>query len=138
VTDEIQARLPNDHLIFPAPRRTGKTSILHWLKDNPDTDADFFLLNLEGESTANGWIASMMRALLEEKAFHNLLSKVGAPLGKIVDQLKRVEKIEVGGIGGISLKDAVGPDWKDSAAKFLRAVQGHGRPVVVFLLDEFP
>lgn len=135
VIKELKAAL-EDHVLFLAPRRTGKTSILYHLRTVMDTETAVFFINLEKFKTPQEWVGSMMECLLSDRKFHSILRSMGKSYEKIMGQFNRIESIEASGIG-MKLRESVGDNWKRTAEMFLHKLTKMEHRVL-FLLDEFP
>lgn len=113
--------LKNEHVLFLAPRHTGKTSVLlHLQKVAP---AKVVFLDLEGFDHPDLWIKSMISALSDIKdevwlqkikSFRNLMPRVRSDLIEITDA-----------------------NWEEKANNLLKILNEINEPVW-FLLDEFP
>lgn len=137
--DRLLRALQRDHVAFLGPRRTGKTSILQDLANNPPTGVIAIKLDLQGLRSVPAWLNLM---LAETKRVLELppeklgwLKKTGGNVGSI---LKRVEQITVLG-NGIKLSNGqpAVDDWQPVADQFLELLTEHQLPIY-FLLDEFP
>ncbi len=136
ITEELVEAFEEDHILFLAPRRTGKTSILFNLRDNRFGNFDFFFLNLEGFNSPSEWIAAMMELLLKDEVFHSLIKSVSKSIKVVIEQINRIESVKGAGFG-LKLRKAVEADWKSTADNLLDKLSKMEHPVV-FLLDEFP
>lgn len=136
VTTEIRNAMRHDHVLLLAPRRTGKTSLLHHIADNSEEHGDAFYINLEKYETPDQWIAAMMACLLSDRRFHSLLSSINKKCEAIVRMAGRIESV---GFSELSMKirESVGKDWRRTAEDFLLRLTKTKRSII-FFLDEFP
>jgi len=117
----LERGLEGEHILFLAPRRTGKTSLLRRLENQPPAGAKAIFINLERFTHPKQWIEQMAKALRKDSQFVQKMKKVGGWLSRIEsDSFKLAET-----------------DWTDSADAFLEELNRLDRPVL-FLLDEFP
>ena len=137
--DRLLRALQRDHVAFLGPRRTGKTSILIDLVDNPPDGIAAVKLDLQGLRSVPAWLNLM---LTETKRVLELPPKrfrwLKAAGGKVGSILTRVDQITVLG-NGIKLttgQPAV-ESWQPVADQFLGLLKEHQLPIY-FLLDEFP
>ena len=123
--DNIVTNLLNalriEHVLFLAPRRTGKTSVVLHLKEIAPARCVF--INLEKYNHPRLWIKAMVKALrgIQDNTWLQNLKAMG-------DFLERLDS-EV-----VNLREE---DWNDAADRLMEGL-GHLRKPVWFLLDEFP
>lgn len=128
----LQERVLRDvgrgHVSLLAPRRTGKTSLLTFLRDScPGTELRP-LINVERCAGPAEWIAAMLGPLAEPPSGWG---KARDKLGKLFTKL---DGVEITGLGKLRLRDG---DWEGPAERVLDTLLALDRPVT-FLLDEFP
>ncbi len=117
----LERGLEVEHILFLAPRRTGKTSLLRRLENQPPAGAKAIFINLERFTHPKQWIEQMVKMLHKDNQFAQGMKKVGGFLARIEsDSFKLAEA-----------------DWTDSASAFLEELNRLDQPVL-FLLDEFP
>jgi uncharacterized protein len=85
-----------EHILFVAPRRSGKTSLLYYLQDNPQEGKVLLFLEVESVSSVEDFFSRLGKALLHDDEYTSTSIRVGE---KTRTFLKRIR-----GIGG----DAVG------------------------------
>ena len=138
VRSRLLRALSRDHVAFVGPRRTGKTSILKNIAQNPPPGTAAVFLDLEKFSTVPEWLTAL---LVPTKGLITGADKTGwlAGSGKTAKSLlARIEKLEVLG-NGITLA----PDrsnlyaWRPVADEFQKLLHDADLPIY-FLLDEFP
>lgn len=112
-----------EHVLFLAPRRTGKTSILHQLLEDTPAPAQAVYIDLEGLDHPRLWIRAMADAILKIKDDRWLQIAQ-----KIPDIMRRFES---------DLFQISETDWEDKADQLMHELQQLDLPVW-FLLDEFP
>jgi AAA+ ATPase superfamily predicted ATPase len=131
--------LQRDHVAFLGPRRTGKTSILLDLVNNPPDDITAIKLDLQGLRSVPAWLNLMLaetkRVLELPPGKIGWLRTAGGNVGSI---LNRVEQITVLGQGiKLSSGQPAVDSWQPVADQFLELLTEHQLPIY-FLLDEFP
>ena len=131
--------LSRDHVAFLGPRRTGKTSILLDLRNNPPAGISPVFLDLQGLRSVPAWLNLM---LLETKTLLETQPEKLPWLKNLrkgsIGLLKRVEQITVAGTGiKLSPGQPAVESWEPVANEFLALLHDHELPIY-FLLDEFP
>ncbi|MDR4514289.1 hypothetical protein [Nitrosomonas sp.] len=121
VIDQLVRALEVEHVLFLAPRRTGKTSILFRLREVAPAQAAF--IDLEGLDHPQFWIRSMVdsvRAINDER-WLQIVKKMPDFLRGFKSDLFEISET----------------NWEDSADHLMHDLNQLGTPVW-FLLDEFP
>jgi len=121
IVNNLLNALRVEHVLFLAPRRTGKTSVVLHLKEIAPARCVF--INLEKCNHPRLWIKAMVKALrgIQDNTWLQNLKAMG-------DFLERLDS-EV-----VNLREE---DWNDAADRLMEGL-GHLREPVWFLLDEFP
>ena len=121
IVNNLQNALRVEHVLFLAPRRTGKTSVVLHLKEIAPARCVF--INLEKCNHPRLWIKAMVKALrgIQDNTWLQKIKTAG-------DFLERLDS-EV-----VNLRET---DWNDAADRLMEGL-GHLREPVWFLLDEFP
>ncbi len=117
----LQRGLDAEHVLFLAPRRTGKTSLLKQVAKQPPSGAKAIYINLERFSHPKDWIAQMAKELAKHKGWFEAKKRVGGFLSRFESEFFKLT--ETG--------------WTDSAGEFLEELNRLDQ-AVLFLLDEFP
>ncbi|ACF12909.1 hypothetical protein Ctha_0438 [Chloroherpeton thalassium ATCC 35110] len=125
------------HIVFSAPRRVGKTSIMKDLAKNPPEGILAFYDIIESDKTQKDLFKRLFNLLLERTKTHERLFE------RIRQYLK---EIKIGGAsvtgeadsitGGINF-DKVELDYKNELLRLIEHL-GKEKVRIVFLLDEFP
>ena len=133
--DGLTRALQGGHVAFLGLRRTGKTSCLKAIVAHPPAEYVPLLLNLEKHHSIIDWLKDMVGAtrIALDKPTH----KLGWFKERGADFLKRLDKIEVQGIGSIQLSASKESAWRPAADDFLDLLKESDAPLL-FLLDEFP
>ncbi|MCW5598213.1 MAG: ATP-binding protein [Nitrosomonas sp.] len=113
--------LQNEHVLFLAPRRTGKTSVLLYLQRVAPAKVVF--LDLEGFDHPDLWIKSMINALgdIKDEIWVQKLKSLKNFMPRLRSDL-------------IEIAEA---NWEEKANNLLKALNELNEPVW-FLFDEFP
>lgn len=121
ITQRLLKTLQMEHVLFLAPRRTGKTSVVLNLMEQASAQCVF--LNLEKCNHPMLWIKSMAAKLseIQDESWLRLLKATGDFLPRLNSEI-------------LELKEA---DWNQAAERLLKNLGKLNKPVW-FLLDEFP
>jgi uncharacterized protein len=133
--DGLTRALQGGHVAFLGSRRTGKTSCLKAIVAHPPADYVPLLLNLEKHHSIIEWLKDMVGA--SQVALDKPTRKPGWIKERGAEFIKRLEKIEVQGIGSIQLGASKESVWRPSADDFLDLLKETDAPLL-FMLDEFP
>ena len=98
IINRIYRRLEGDnHLYLSAPRRSGKTSIMRALEDNPREGYIFIYLNVEDCSNMEDYFR-LLAEELERNAAHGKLAKLGDQAKSALQAfLERIKKVKIAG-----------------------------------------
>lgn len=121
ITERLQRALKAEHVLFLAPRRTGKTSVLLNLRNHAVHPAVF--LDLEGFNHPKYWIEAMAGALSEmrDQPWLRTLKNAEGVITRLQSEVLQITEA----------------DWMDKATRLMNALEDLEAPVW-FLLDEFP
>ena len=135
---ELWQTLRTGHVVLTAPRRTGKTSVMDYLRDHPDNGFSVVSINVQDLTHP----ADFFQVLLDE--FHDahpdfVRDQLAAGWELVSGVLGKVE--EIGG-GGFKLRlRQSDPDWRTNWRQhgdtFLAQARKTGVPIL-FIIDEFP
>ena len=135
---ELGQTLRTGHAVLTAPRRTGKTSVMDYLRDHPETGFSVVSINVQDLTHP----ADFFQVLLD--GFHDahpdfVRDQLAAGWGLLSGVLTRVDEIGVGGFK-LALRRS-DPGWRDNwrqhGDKFLAQARNTGVPIL-FIIDEFP
>lgn len=121
VIQQLLRALKAEHVLFLAPRRTGKTSVLLNLQKHTDARAVF--LDLEGFDHPKLWIKAMADTLstLQDPIWLQALKQAGDFLPRLKTKYGHIEAA----------------DWHEKADDLMADLRTLNQPIW-FLLDEFP
>lgn len=128
ITSVLTEGLQNDHIIFPGPRRTGKTSILLNLKATFPPPGRAVLVNAEKYSKPT----ELIQGIAKEVITPDLKKRVGKILKSGASKLKGVKL----SIFGVDFNQAAETDWAQAAEGLLQALIEEKNPVLI-MIDEF-
>lgn len=135
---ELWQVLRTGHLVLTAPRRTGKTSVMDYLRDHPENG--FRVVSINPQDLTHP--ADFFQVLLD--AFHDahpdfLRDQLAAGWGLVSGVLDKVESIGVGAFK-LALRES-DPDWRENWRRhgdtFLARARNAGDRIL-FIIDEFP
>ena len=121
ISQKLQRALQVEHVLFLAPRRTGKTSVLLDLQRNAPERTVF--LDLEGFDHPDAWIDAMIDGLsrIKDERWLQKLKQFGDFLPRLKSEYVAI----------------AAADWHAKGQGLMNALQQLDEPVW-FLLDEFP
>ena len=124
-----------EDLLLTAPRRVGKSSILHYIKNNPHDGYIVKYLSIMGVDDANEYFKLIYDALLEDDEIFGFWNS-------FIEKRKleaKSAKDKVSGIGldGIGLEGKVEINYFEKTKELLKSLPKETKRVI-FMLDEFP
>ena len=135
---ELWRTLRTAHLVLTAPRRTGKTSVMDYLRDHPENGYSVVSINVQDLTHP----ADFFQVLLD--GFHDahpdfVRDQLAAGWGLVSGVLGKVDEIGVGGFK-LALRRS-DPDWRKNWRQhgdmFLSQARSTDVPIL-FIIDEFP
>ena len=135
---ELWRTLRAGHAVLTAPRRTGKTSVMDYLRDHPEEGLSVVSINVQDLSHP----ADFFQVLLD--GFHDahpdfVRDQLAAGWGLVSGVLGRIDEVGVGGFK-LALRGS-DPDWRTNWRQhgdtFLAQARNTGVPIL-FVIDEFP
>ncbi|MCA9049812.1 MAG: hypothetical protein KDA89_13845 [Planctomycetaceae bacterium] len=139
--ERLLRALSRDNVAFLGPRRTGKTSILLDLNNNPLDGVEAIKLDLQGLRSVPAWLKLMLSEARKRFAAPQTSGAKKAwqiTRTKSEAVLKRIDEITALG-NGIKLQSGqpAVDSWQPVADEFLALLKELEQPIY-FLLDEFP
>jgi hypothetical protein len=128
VVAALRSALQNDHVVFPGPRRTGKTSILLHLKTICEEPGRAALINAEKYSTA----PELIQGIAEQVLTPDLKRRATAA---IKSGASRVKGIKIA-VLGVDFHQAAEENWANAADGLLQGLLAEPEPVLI-MIDEF-
>ena len=135
---ELWRTLRTGHVVLTAPRRTGKTSVMDYLRDHPEDGFSVVSINVQDLTHP----ADFFQVLLD--GFHDahpdfVRDRLAEGWELISGVLGKVDAIGVGGFK-LALRES-DPDWRRNWRQhgdtFLARARSTGAPIL-FIIDEFP
>ena len=135
---ELWQTLRTGHVVLTAPRRTGKTSVMDYLRDHPENGFSVVSINVQDLTHP----ADFFQVLLD--GFHDahpdfVRDQLAAGWELVSGVLGKVDEIGVGGFK-LGLRES-DPDWRmnwrQHGDMFLAQARKTGVPIL-FIIDEFP
>lgn len=136
IIEEIWESLRKNNILFLAPRRMGKTSVMYHLMERPREDWLVVYLNVEELAHPAEFCIHLLSALYEShpKFLKESLAGVWDFLKGIFSKIEEVEAFDF----KIVLKNAkFHESWRDKAHELMDRIHQSGRKVL-FLVDELP
>ncbi len=124
-----------EDLLLTAPRRVGKSSILHSIKKNPHDGYIVKYLSIMGVDNSNIYFKNIYNALLEDDEIYGFWKSFKEKRKLEAENAK--EKISSIGVEGVGLEGAIKTDYYEKTTELLKSLPKETKKVV-FLLDEFP
>ena len=135
---ELWRTLGNGHVVLTAPRRTGKTSVMDYLRDHPERGFSVVSINVQDLTHP----ADFFQVLLDElhDAYPDFVrDQLAAGWALLSGVLGRIDEVGVGGFK-IALRGS-DPDWRANWRQhgdaFLAQARAIGVPILL-IVDEFP
>ena len=136
--EELWQTLRTGHAVLTAPRRAGKTSVMDFLRDHPESGFSVVSINVQDLTHP----ADFFQVLLD--GFHDahpdfVRDQLAAGWGLVSGVLGRIDEAGVGGFK-LALRGS-DPDWRTNWRQhgdtFLAQARNTGVPIL-FIIDEFP
>lgn len=139
IIDEIYEALEEgQNLLLSAPRRVGKTSIIHYIKDNPTDDYYCVYVDTEDVSDSQTFFKVLLKAIFDIENKNRFLKTIEKAGKKIKGFLSSIDNVEVGGVKiDFNEKADEKPDYYEKFKDFLEKVDLDNRKILL-MIDEFP
>lgn len=138
ITNRIYRRLDSgNHLYLSAPRRSGKTSIMRALEDNPKEGYIFIYLNVEDCNDPEDYFR-LLAEELERMTTQDRLAKLGKKAeGTLRQFLERVKNVKISILEVELNGSAAKPSYAEVFEELLRDLESDDQTIVI-MVDEFP
>jgi hypothetical protein len=123
------------HLFMSAPRRVGKTSIMHHLEENPREDYEFIYLIVESVDNSEDYFRVLLKELLQS----NAIGKLAKSIDKVNSLIDGISS-RIGSIGIMGNKIELNSPKANYQAEFegfLQQIETKEKTIVL-MVDEFP
>ena len=124
-----------EDLLLTAPRRVGKSSILHYIKKNPKKGYIVKYLSIMGVDNSNIYFKLIYNALLENSEIYGFFNAFVEK--RKLDAESAKDKLSGVGMDGFTFEGEVKTDYYEKTKELLKSLPKEA-PRVIFLLDEFP
>lgn len=138
IINRIYRRLESgNHLYLSAPRRSGKTSIMRALEDNPHEGYIFVYLNVEDCNDQEDYFR-LLAEELEKNTAQGKLGKLSEKAkGVLKDFMERVKKVKIAGLEIETAGTSEKPSYSEAFEQLLRDLE-NDHSTIVIMVDEFP
>lgn len=138
IAEIYEALEEGQNLLLSAPRRVGKTSIIHYIKDNPSEEYYCVYVDTEDVSDSQTFFRVLLKAIFDIENKHRFLKTIEKAGKKLKGFLSSIENVEVGGVK-IDFNDKSDEklDYYEKFKDFLEKVDLDGRTILL-MVDEFP
>ncbi|MDE0054580.1 MAG: AAA family ATPase [Gammaproteobacteria bacterium] len=135
---ELWQALRTGHVVLTAPRRTGKTSVMDYLRDHPENGFSVVSINVQDLTHP----ADFFQVLID--GFHDahpdyVRDQLAAGWDLVSNVLRKIDEVDVGGFK-LALRQS-DPDWRSNWRQhgdtFLAQARNADTPIL-FIVDEFP
>ena len=139
VAEIYEALNEGNHLLISAPRRVGKTSIIHYIKDNPTEEYYCVYVDTEDVTDSQTFFKVLLKAIfdIENKSrYQKSIEKAGKTIKGFFD---KIDTVDVGGFFSIDFngKDSEDVNYYEKFKDFLEKVDLDNRKILL-MVDEFP
>jgi hypothetical protein len=136
IVNQIWRKLKRgEDLLLTAPRRVGKSSILHYVKNNPHDGYIVKYLSIMGKDNANDYFKLLYDALLENDEVFGFWNSFKEK--RKLEAKSAKDKVSGLGLDGVRLEGKVEIDYFEKTIELLKSLPKETKRVI-FLLDEFP
>lgn len=135
----LRDRLARDHVLLSAPRRVGKTSVMHHLEQTATRGAGWagaVYYSAEGDGDEAAFVAGLFAHVAKAPGAEHVRRRLAAETRR--GWFARITRVQAGSLA-LELRAAHQADWHRLAAAFADALGGQppGRPLLV-MVDELP
>lgn len=137
IVNRIYRRLAGgSHLFLSAPRRSGKTSIMRFMEDNPREGYLFLYITVEDVSDSEDYFKVLSEELLKSEAIGKLAKlseKAKSRLTRFIEQFKKIKVFNV----EFETNPRETPRYSEEFENLLRELETDGETICI-MVDEFP
>lgn len=128
-----------NHLLLSAPRRVGKTSIIHFIKDNPTEEYYCVYVDTEDVTDSQTFFKVLLKAIFDIENKNRYQKSIERAGKKIKGFLSSIDNIDIVGLFSIDFneKNSESIDYYDKFKEFLEKVDLDNRKILL-MVDEFP
>ncbi|WP_028526731.1 ATP-binding protein [Runella limosa] len=138
IAEIYEALEEGQNLLLSAPRRVGKTSIIHYIKDNPSEDYYCVYVDTEDVSDSQTFFKVLLKAIFDIENKSRFLKTIEKAGKKLKGFFSSIENVEIGGVK-IDFNDKSDEkiDYYEKFKDFLEKVDLDNRTILL-MVDEFP
>lgn len=137
IVERIYRRLEGGaHLFLSAPRRSGKTSIMRFMEDNPREGFMFLYITVEDVSDSEEYFRVLSEELLKSEAVGKLARLNESAKSRLAAFIERFKKIKILNIE-IETNQPEKPKYSEEFENLLRDLDTDSA-VICIMVDEFP
>ncbi|MDF1878150.1 ATP-binding protein [Sulfurimonas sp. SAG-AH-194-C20] len=118
------------HILLVAPRRVGKTSIMHKIKDEPKDGHIVIYIDTESADTENEFWHKLFNTMMEEEFVNKLMSKSKV----LYEKLTNIKIIKVS-VSGVEFGDGETLDYSIAFESLVRDLEIDKK--LIIMIDEF-
>ncbi len=136
IIEELWESLKKNNVLFLAPRRMGKTSIMHYLMERPRDDWLVVYLNVEALAYPGEFYLHLLSALYE---FHPKFLKdyLAVAWDFLKGVFRKIEEVEACDFKIVLSDMGFQKSWQDKSHELMDRIHQSERKVL-FLIDELP
>ncbi len=141
VAEIYEALDEGNSILLSAPRRVGKTSIIHYIKDNPSTTEEYYCVYVDTEDVSDSqtFFKVLLKAIFDvenKSRYQKSLEKAGK---KIKGFLSSIDNIDISGFISVDFNEKTNEsiDYFEQFKDFLEKVDLDSRKILL-MVDEFP
>lgn len=135
---ELWQSLSTNHVVLTAPRRTGKTSVMDYLRQHPQNGYSVASINVQDLTHPADFFQALLDALHDAHP-HFVRDQLAEGWSLLSGILSKISEVEVGGFK-LALRGS-DPNWRDNwrqhGDQFLAQARRTSIPIL-FIIDEFP
>ena len=136
--DQLWQTLSTGHVLLTAPRRTGKTSVMDHLRDQPEQGFSVVSINVQDLTHPADFFQVLLDALHDAHPDF-VRDQLARGWGLVSGVFGKIDEIDVGGFK-LALRQS-DPDWQENwrqhGDRFLTQAR-NTRLAMLFIVDEFP
>lgn len=135
--DTLWRQIRTNNILLLAPRRFGKTGIMHHVLTCPERGFLPMYLDLEDVDSPSEFVWRLLRELLSESRFRSALQGLRGLPKSLTGWIKDAfDEVEFEGTK-VKFKESISLSWRDAARKLLVELE-KAKPTLIFILDELP
>lgn len=135
---QINGSLNRNNILLLAPRRFGKTGVMHYLNKRPPDGLFPLAFDLEDAQSGADFVARLVARTTGCQALRPLVERATKGFCAAGNWLTRlVESVGLGEVFHIKFRKAIEKEWPELGQQVMHALEGADHPLL-FLFDELP